>query len=403
MTTLTTERIAVVDVLRAFALLGIIITHAAMGFLAGPPPVPDFMQFTALDRIVVQGVAILVDSKFFTIFSFLFGLSFAIQLNNAAQKRTAFAGRFAWRLAVLFLIGMAHQLIFNGDILMIYAALGLLLIPLARIRSGVLLVVAILLMLNVPGMLQGIARLNAAPTAEQIQANAKLGELFTVGGKALYEATKSGTLADIARVNFGYGLQLKTEYQLFTGRLWITFGCFLLGMCAGRANLFRESAANRGFFRQLLIGAGGVALLSTALMMIYTSHEGLSGVLLAFVSDLQKASLAATYVAMITLLFWKHSRGVLLQLAPLGRMGLTTYLLQSVLLGAVFYGVGFGLMGEIGTTLAIALGVALFVAQVFFARWWLSHCAMGPAEWLWRSITYFKLQPNGRGAASAAG
>ena len=94
---------------------------------------------------------ILVESKFFSIFSFLFGLSFAIQLNNAEQKGTAFAGRFAWRLMVLFLIGMAHQLLFNGDILMIYAALGLLLIPLGKVRSGALLVVALLLLLIFPG------------------------------------------------------------------------------------------------------------------------------------------------------------------------------------------------------------------------------------------------------------
>ncbi len=144
---------------------------------------------------------------------------FAIQLDNAARNGTAFAGRFAWRLAVLFLIGMAHQLLFNGDILMIYAALGLLLIPLGKVRSSVLLVVALLLVLNVPGLVQRIARLDAPPPSPaQQQASAKIGELFTVGGAALDTATKSGSLADIARTNFGYGLEMKLQYQLFTGR-----------------------------------------------------------------------------------------------------------------------------------------------------------------------------------------
>ena len=394
MSNLPSERIAVVDVLRAFALLGIIITHSEMGFLAGPPPGQDFMQFSALDISVHRWVGILVSSKFFSIFSFLFGLSFAIQLSNAAQKGTAFAGRFAWRLVVLFLIGMAHHLLFNGDILMIYAALGLLLIPLGKVRSGALLVVALLLLLNVPGLVQGIARINAPPpTPEQQQANARMGELFIVGGKALYTAAKSGSFADIAAANLSYGLEMKWTYQLITGRLWITFGCFLLGLCAGRANLFRESDASRRLFTRLLIGAGTVALLSTVLKVAYSAPSPLTAALMQFATGVQDASLAATYVAAITLMYWKHSRGVLSQLAPLGKMGLTTYLLQSVFLAVVFFEVGFGMMGEIGSAMAVALGTALFVAQAFMARWWVRRFSMGPVEWLWRSVTYFRWQP----------
>ncbi len=394
MITPPSERIAIIDVLRAFALLGIIITHAEMGFLAGPVPSQDFMHFSALDGSVHRWIGTLVESKFFSIFSFLFGLSFAIQLDNAARKGTAFAGRFAWRLVVLFVIGLAHQLLFNGDILMIYAALGLLLIPLGKVKSGVLLVVALLLLLNVPGLVQGLASIGAPPlTAEQQQANARIGELFTVGGKALYDATKSGSLADIARVNFGYGLEMKWLFQLFSGRFWITFGCFLLGMCAGRANLFRESDASRTFFRWLLIGAGSVAVLSTVLTLTYSAPSALASALMRFVSDLQKASLAATYVAGITLMFWNYSRGALSQLAPLGKMGLTTYLMQSVFLAALFYGVGFGMMGEIGSAMAVGLGAVFFVVQVFMARWWLQRFSMGPVEWLWRSATYLRWQP----------
>src|SRR5688500_4739732 len=214
MSSLPAERIAVVDVLRAVALLGIIITHAEMGFLAGPPPIQDFMQFSALDGAVRRWVGVLVESKFFSIFSFLFGLSFAIQLDRARQRGAAFSARFAWRLALLFLIGMAHQLLFNGDILMIYAALGLLLIPLGKVRTGVLLVVAVLLVLNMPGLVQGIARIGAPPpTPAQEMSSAKIEELFTVGGKALYSAAKSGSIADIARVNYTYGLEMKRFYQ----------------------------------------------------------------------------------------------------------------------------------------------------------------------------------------------
>jgi uncharacterized protein len=388
MSSLPTERIAVVDVLRAVALLGIIVTHAEMGFLAGPSPTQDFMQFGAADAAVHRWVSILVESKFFSIFSFLFGLSFAIQLDRARQRGAAFSARFAWRLTLLFVIGIAHQLLFNGDILMIYAVLGLLLIPLGKVRTGVLLAVALLLVSNAPGLVQGLARIDAPPpTPEQKQASAKLGEIFTVGGQALYAATKSGSFSDIARANYTHGLEMKWAYQVYSGRLWITFGCFLLGLCAGRASLFRESESSRRFFGRLLAIAGGLALASTALVTQNIPSSQLTSTLLQFASNLQKLALAAVYVAAITLLFWRRPQGLLRQLAPLGKMGLTTYLMQSIFLAALFYGVGFGLMGEIGSAAAAALGVAIFFLQFLIARWWLARLTMGPIEWLWRSAT----------------
>lgn len=397
------ERIVVVDVLRAVALLGIVITHAEMGFLAGPGPGQAFMQFSALDSTVRQWVYLLIESKFFSIFSFLFGLSFAIQLGNAARKGASFAGRFAWRLTILFAIGLAHQLLFNGDILMVYAALGFLLIPLGKVRSGVLMITALLLLLNAPGMVQGVVNIGAPPpTPEQQRQNARVNAVFSVGGQQLYLSTKSGSLSDIARVNYSDGLEMKWLYQWSSGRLWITFGCFLLGVCAGRANLFRDTQSSRQFFRLLLVYGGAVAVSSTALGMIYTPGGAWSGLFMQFVSGVQKATLAAAYVAAITLLYWKNSRGLLSHLAPLGKMGLTTYLLQSLLLAAAFYGVGFGLMGEIGSTVAVGLGITLFIVQVFIASWWLQRFSMGPVEWLWRSLTQLRWQPLSRSPETTA-
>ena len=132
------ERIAVVDVLRAYALFGIIVTHSVTGFLAGQPPSPDFMTFSSFDRVVSQLEHLLTFGKFFTIFSFLFGLSFAIQLRNATQKGVGFSGRFTWRLLVLALIALVHGAFFTGDILIIYALLGLLLIPFRKLKTRTL-------------------------------------------------------------------------------------------------------------------------------------------------------------------------------------------------------------------------------------------------------------------------
>src|SRR5690606_5388568 len=109
------DRIAVVDMLRAFALFGILITHAERGFLAGPPPAPGYDVFGPLDQIADTMTRVFTTGKFFTLFSFLFGLSFAIQIDRASQKGVPFAGRFTWRLALLFAIGFVHNAFFSGD------------------------------------------------------------------------------------------------------------------------------------------------------------------------------------------------------------------------------------------------------------------------------------------------
>src|SRR5688572_33099382 len=130
----TSDRIAVVDVLRAYALFGIVITHSVTGFLAGQPPSPDFMLFGPLDRVVAQLEHLLTFGKFFTIFSFLFGLSFAIQMRNATQKGAGSSARFSCRLLLLAFIALVHGAFLTGDILLIYASLRLLLVPFRNLK-----------------------------------------------------------------------------------------------------------------------------------------------------------------------------------------------------------------------------------------------------------------------------
>jgi uncharacterized protein len=400
------ERIVAVDVLRAFALFGIVITHAVDGFLAGQPPVADFMLFGPLDRAVTQLEHLLTFGKFYTIFSFLFGLSFAIQLRNATQKGVGFSGRFTWRLTVLALIGIVHGAFFAGDILIIYALLGLLLIPFRNMKTKTLLIVGLILVFNIPGLLLGSALLAApAPSPEQLQANAEMQAQFQRLAEQQFAIKQSGTLAELAVVNLTYGILGKAAFMIFTGRLWITFGLFLLGMCAGRLEVFKDTAANRASFRKLLWPAGLVALFTTLSEWLFpVSAQVLSaGNLLRWFSfTIQQVSLSAFYVAAITLLYWRRpSQGLLPALAPVGRMGLTTYLGQTAFGVLVFYGLGIGLLGKIGAAAAVGLSVAFFILQMLLSHAWAMRFKLGPAEWLWRSLTYFRLQPNSRAAAGA--
>jgi uncharacterized protein len=402
------ERIVVVDVLRAFALFGIIITHAVNGFLAGPPPGPDFMLFGPLDHLVEKLEHLLTFGKFFTIFSFLFGLSFAIQLRNAAQKGKAFAGRFAWRLVVLALIALVHSAFFTGDILIVYALLGLLLIPFRNLKTRTLVITALILVLNVPGLLLGGLSLAVPPpTPEQQASRAETQASFLQSAQHLTQVKQSGTVGELVRLNLTTGALAKTAFMIVSGRLWITFGLFLLGMCAGRLEIFRDTEANRGFFRRLLWPAGAVALVTTVIeimrpvpvMQLVSAMDLFSW----FSFTVQQLSLSAFYTAAVVLAFWRRpSQGVLPALAPLGKMGLTSYLGQTLFGVVVFYGIGFGLLGKVGAAAAVGMGILFFVGQILFARAWLSRFSLGPAEWLWRSLTYFTLNPGARHAAGAA-
>jgi len=401
------ERIAVVDVLRAYALFGIIITHSVTGFLAGQPPSPDFMLFSPLDRGVAQVENLLTFGKFFTIFSFLFGLSFAIQLRNATQKGVGFSGRFTWRLVVLGLIALVHGMFFTGDILIVYAILGLLLIPFRKLKTRTLVITALVLVFNIPGLLLGLAQVLAPPPSpEQLAARAEFGAQFFRAAQHAYEVKQSGTLAELAYVNFTNGLLSKFAFMIFTGRLWITFGLFLLGMCAGRLEIFRDTEANRAFFRRLLWPSAAVAVATTIVEIVHPSSFQIASVvdlLSAFSFTVQQVTLSAFYVAAVTLLYWRRpSGGLLPALAPLGRMGLTTYLGQSVFGIVLFYGLGFGMLGKLGVAAAVGAGIAFYVLQVLLARAWMARFSLGPVEWLWRSLTYFKLQPIARGASQPA-
>jgi uncharacterized protein len=394
------ERIAVVDVLRAIALLGIIITHCAQGFLAGRPPRPGFMNLSALDGFVLNLGTLLTFGKFFTIFSFLFGLSFALQMRSAAQRGSAFTGRFTWRLVVLALIALVHNVFYAGDILIIYAFLGLLLIPFRAVNTRVLLVVALLLIFNIPGLVLGWRGLSAPPlNADQQQVAAQMQAQGAQEAQRQFDIKKSGTAAEIIRTNLTDGMEGKLAFQLRSGRLWITFGLFLLGLCAGRLEIFRDTEAHRTLFRRLIWGAGALAALTTLVAIVRPARvqaaASLGDLLVSLSWSVQQASLSAFYVAVVTLLYWRNPvRGLLPGLAPVGKMGLTVYLTQTVFGVLLFYGFGLGLLGELGVASAIALGILFFVVQVVLARWWMTHFSMGPVEWLWRSLTYFKLQAN---------
>lgn len=394
MRTTSQERIQVIDVLRGFTLLGIILVHFAEQYYAGQPPKihENYGAHNLADMIVQGFIGIFISGKFFMIFSFLFGMSFFIQLNKS-DSSPLFLVRFAWRLLVLFAIGFAHHLHYRGDILTIYAVLGVGLLLCYKLPDKFLLALALLLVFDGPAIIQRtVDVLSASDTANPfLSSDEKALEVY-------YNTLKSGSYTDILRANF-YEFMPKFDFQILSGRLYITMGLFLLGLYAGRKNVFENFPLFKKLIRYglwALLGcvvfAGLLALVIFVAKMQMT--QPLQFLVGGAVFDVFNAALAAIYVGLIVSGFQKEKwRQRLISFYEVGRMGLTTYLLQTLIGTLLLFSYGLGWLGDFGASVWTTIALVVFVLQIIFSKWWLARFQYGPVEWLWRSLNYFKWQP----------
>ncbi len=395
------DRITVVDALRGFALLGILIAHLSVWFDGGPLPNSVYaVNANSIANTVVQTVVgIFVSGKFYTFFSFLFGLSFALMLTRSTESDGKFLGRFAWRLVVLGGIAFLHCLHWRGDILSIYALLGFPLLLFRKAPTGLILAVAILLVLNVPTQVRNVYNESVA-TPQTKDQNEQRQKAFNKTVDANYKIFKQGSYTEVVQVNLSE-FETKMNFQFDSGRIYITLGFFLLGLYAGRRRLFQHLSDNRALFRRITKFCGftvlGIILFILAVVLVMGDNPQLPKpveVVFSLLISLGEGALTVFYIAGLTLLFQKVAWQRITQpLASVGKMALTNYILQSVIGTLIFYGYGLGLVGEVSSAVAITLTIPIFLAQVLFSRWWLARFQYGPLEWLWRSLTYLKAQP----------
>ncbi len=389
------SRIEAIDVIRGFTLSGIMLVHMVEQYYAGPHPEKiNAAGASVIDQIAVAFTSIFIMGKFYMIFSFLFGLSFFIQ---SSKRDSGFLLRFSWRLLILFAIGFIHHLHYRGDILTIYAILGMGLLLLSWLPDKALLIVALILVLDLPAFATRLVSAIAAgdgpvPSAFNIPDSERL---------AYFDTVKSGSYLDILEANLA-DFSTKMTFQVESGRIYITLGLFLLGVYAGRKQWFHNLGEKRPYFRRANRFAlwSLMAAIVTALIVfgganvmgihVAESTQMLIGML---VYDLFNFALALFYVTAIVLLFlnerWKKR---LMIFYPVGRMGLTTYLLQSLMGTLIFFSYGLGLLFDFGAAACFGLALVLFIVQIVFARTWFNYFQYGPVEWLWRSLTYFKIQ-----------
>lgn len=382
-------RITVIDAMRGIALIGICLTHAMQYFGAGFPTslTELFPGEGMLNEAARWFIRYFVASKFYIIFSLLFGLSFFIQMDRASQKGIDFRRRFLWRLVLLLLIGFLHSLVFRLDILIIYALLGFPLVLMYKFSSKLLIGLSLFFLLG--GVQLGIVGYKAlTPPAGKVEQTAPRSR----PQPRIAEPTFQETVGQNATT----GLIRKFNYQIFSGRIFMTLGLFMLGLVIGRIRLFE----NVNVYRKTLYRAAGIAAI--ALCLLYglqpylpkADPDTLAGWIAMPVGNL--INLLSAYLWVVFIL-WIYPFGkvekALASVVSYGRMGLTNYVLQSVVGVFLFYGFGLGLGRYLGTFPAMLVCMSYTLLQLWGSRYWLTKFRYGPLEWLWRSGTYMKWQP----------
>ena len=376
----TSQRVNVVDVLRGFAVCGIIIIHFLehLNFYMFP-------EQSRLDTAVWDTVFFLGSNKMYAIFALLFGFSCYIQHHNREKKGLDFRPRFAWRMLLLFLWGMADLLFFNGDILCTYAVLGLFLIPLVKAPDKVLFWVAFFLFLQpveLVYMVLGFVNPSMAPM------DLGIGPLWGV----MTDACANGSILDVASTGHRLGLQLNFGWALENGRLTQTLFLFVLGMLLGRRRLFLDEGSNLDFWKNVLaVSISSFAVLQVAYMFVpeAVSNAAASNSLGILLKAWRNFAMMSFYVSGIVLLYYKTRAYVALgKLACIGKMSLTCYLLQSIIGGLLFYGWGLAFYKWSVHSISFCLSLVFLVLLYFFCKWWTAHHRRGHLEELWSRATF---------------
>lgn len=377
-----------VDALRGFAIMSIMLLHNLehFDFYYFPEYFPEWLK--TLDSIIWQVMFFLFSGKSYAIFAILFGLTFHIMFTNLAARGRDFRGRFLWRMLLLLMFGMINSIFFEGDILAIYAVLGITLAITAKWKDNVVLFAAILLIMQPLEWYNFFCILgDPAYVTPPYKSWAYFGRATEyLAGKSFIDAAY-GNL-----VNGRIGVLIWSQEA---GRYFQTPALFLIGMLLGQKNLFRHSENSQCFWKKtLLIAAITFTVLYAFKLSIpqLIEREPLSVKLDFIITSYSNVAFTALLVSGFVLLYrLKAVYKVIKGLEPFGKMSLTNYVTQSLLGSMIYYGFGLGLYKYTGATFSLLTGILLFMLQLWFCHWWIKSHSRGPLEQLWHYLTWIRI------------
>jgi uncharacterized protein len=384
------ERIQVIDILRGYALLGILMVN--MAFYSQPIVVPFLGEpagTSGADRVADHAIRWLAEGKFFSLFSLLFGIGLYVQMTRAEARGAAFVPQYARRLLALLAIGALHAtLLWSGDILATYAILGfvLLLFRKRKPRTVALWAIGFVVVPLLLGTIVFFLAMRAPNPGARAERVAHLQELATQA----WQVYGHGSFVDVTRQRaHDFLLLLPALLRMVPGILCM----FLFGLFVARRGLLHDVVANRKTLRRICAVCLPLGIAINALCA-FAPQEGAWRLLGPIGVALGGPILCFGYASGIALLSAHEGwRRLLAPLGAGGRMALTNYLLQSLVCSTLFYGYGFGQLGRFGAAKGVVLTFAIWFAELGLSMLWLRRFRYGPAEWLWRSVTYRRLQP----------
>ncbi len=411
------ERIATLDILRGWAVFGILLMDIEV--LYRPEE-----TWSGIDQGVYQFLALFGDAKFWTLLSFLFGLGFSLQLIRAEQRGPGFIALYRRRLLALILIGAAQVvfLMWGGHFLIRYGAMGFLLLALRNLPVRALLPAALVCMLIPIAYSQGLMLMrehrlgNPTTRAEVLRADDERRAAQSALGVERRAAAQGGFDRRLAfQAKSFYRVYVANTYKSLASGLtdpplgpvsWLEqLGLFLVGLYVGRRRILQDIQGHLRLLRRVLVWGLFLGFVVNAARYLLTCATGdcwpnpsdqpyptqLLVVILRHISNLALAfAYGSAFVLLAQRRYWQK---VFAPLAAAGRLALTNYLLMALLLGVLAPAFDFGVYKRLGPTLSSALAVAIYAALTFASTWWARHFRFGPAEWLWRSLSYGKRQP----------
>ena len=399
------ERIELIDATRGIALFGILMVNMLYMY----EPMSQVMLGAKPDASVQQIIAesfikFFFEGKFYVIFSMLFGFGFWVFLNKSKENEKSSLPVFKRRLLFLLLFGLAHIVfLWAGDILLYYSLFGFLLILFRKASDKNIMRWAVILAL-MPTILTSLMVLAVslftrspeikAEIDSQLQDNVIVMEDLVERATSIYS---SGSFSEIISV------RMEEFFTMLGGSLFffcpVILAMFLIGFLVARRGIVSNYETNLPLFEKVFWWGLSIGVITNVLYTVSYRYSSMNvpdgwSLLTTSMHTFGGISLGLCYISGISILFIKGKAGLLIKyFAPIGRMALTNYLMQSIICSILFHSYGLGFYGKVEVWQGIVLAVLIFALQVQLSRWWLSRFRFGPFEWLWRSLTYFRLQP----------
>ena len=381
------KRIDVIDALRGYAIMSILLLHNLehFDFVFTPDHIPAWRA--AVDGEIWAVFDFLVAGKSYAIFALLFGFTFWLMDKKQVDQGKDFRSRFLWRMVLLLGFGLINSLFYEGDILSMYALLGFTLVLVARFSDRTVLIIAVIMLLQ-PLMWADVIHqmFNPSNKLSDPASWAYFGQQYPyLSGNSFIDAV-------IGNMTNG-----KTAVYLWSwekGRFLQAPALFMVGMLIGRRGYFQRTPENDRFWKKLIVFSGlGVLVflvLKSTMKQLIPDHE-LRELFWRIHYSWSNLSVMFLLVSSFVLLYQtKFFKMLTKGLLPFGRMSLTSYMMQSFIGACIYYGFGWGLYKITDAFWCLLLGILLFLFQAAFCTWWLKHHRQGPMEMLWHRWTWLR-------------